>query len=194
MSNRDSNSDSNSDYDGDSNGSCSDDGIVFASCGSGDRPILAPQTIDSASDGDAPLKTAIRGNRRGRPQGRGRGQGQQRGQGRGGGRGQGSDSGGDLRPVANIDAPLTTAGDCLPTARNPHPPTAAGGRSLRARNPPVADSVSNCQPEPVLGRRSRRLAGVQRQYVVAELFVPSLTNMEDEDDGVEFCWRDEDGG
>ena len=34
---------------------------------------------------------------------------------------------------------------------------------------------------------------VQRQYVVAELF-PSLTDMEDEDDGVEFYWRDEDGG
>ena len=29
--------------------------------------------------------------------------------------------------------------------------------------------------------------------LVAELF-HSLTDMEDEDDGVEFCWRDEDGG
>ena len=57
----------------------------------------------------------------------------------------------------------------------------------------MADSVSVCQPESVLGRRSRRLAGVQRQYVMAELF-PSPTDMEDEDDGVEFCLRDEDGG
>ena len=48
------------------------------------------------------------------------------------------------------------------------------------------------KPEPVLERRSRRLDGVQRQYVVAELF-PSLTDMEYED-GVEFRWRDEDGG
>ena len=40
-----------------------------------------------------------------------------------------------------------------------------------------------CQPAVVLAseRRSRRVAGVQRQYVVAELF-PSLTDMEDEDD------------
>ena len=38
----------------------------------------------------------------------------------------------------------------------------------------------------MLERRSRRLAGVQCQYVVAELF-RSLADMEDEDDGVEFC-------
>ena len=64
--------------------------------------------------------------------------------------------------------------------------------TLRARNLP--NSMSDCQPEPVrmLERRSGRLAGVQRQYVVAELF-PSLADMEDEDDGVEFCWREEDG-
>ena len=43
--------------------------------------------------------------------------------------------------------------------------------------------MSGCQPIVVLAseRRSRRVAGVQRQYVVAELF-PSLTDMEDEDD------------
>ena len=83
---------------------------------------------------------------------------------------------------------------------------AAGGRSLAlrnrllsTRNPPTAgDFVSDCQPvelqvQVASERRSRRLAGVQRQYVVAELF-PSLTDMKDEDDGVEFCWRDEDGG
>jgi len=44
--------------------------------------------------------------------------------------------------------------------------------------------------EPVsLARRSKRLEGVRRQYVVAELF-PSISDTED-DDGVEFCWRDE---
>ena len=72
-------------------------------------------------------------------------------------------------------------------------PPLAASRSLTVRNPPMASdsaTVSDCQP--VLGRRSGRLAGVQRQYVVAGLF-PSLTDMEDEDDGVEFCWRDEDG-
>jgi len=43
--------------------------------------------------------------------------------------------------------------------------------------------------EPVsLARRSKRLEGVRRQYVVAELF-PSISDTED--DGVEFCWRDE---
>ena len=91
----------------------------------------------------------------------------------------------------SIDAPLGKTGDCLPTARDPSP-AAAGGRTLRVRNLP--NSVSDCQPEPVhmLERRSRRLAGVQRQYIVAELF-PSLADMEDEDDGVEFCWREEDG-
>jgi len=38
------------------------------------------------------------------------------------------------------------------------------------------------------------LAGVQRQYAVAELFL-SLTDIEaeDEDDGVESCWSDDDG-
>jgi hypothetical protein len=45
--------------------------------------------------------------------------------------------------------------------------------------------------EPVsLARRSKRLEGVHRQYVVAELF-PSISDTEDDDDGVEFCWRDE---
>ena len=45
--------------------------------------------------------------------------------------------------------------------------------------------------EPVsLARRSKRLEGVRRQYVVAELF-PSISDTEDDDDGVEFCWRDE---
>ena len=45
--------------------------------------------------------------------------------------------------------------------------------------------------EPVsLARRSKRLEGVSRQYVVAELF-PSISDTEDDDDGVEFCWRDE---
>ena len=60
----------------------------------------------------------------------------------------------------------------------------------------AGDSVSNCQPEFIVvgsERRSRRLAGVQRQYVVAEMF-PSLTDMKDEDDGAEFCWREEDDG
>ena len=43
--------------------------------------------------------------------------------------------------------------------------------------------------EPVsLARRSKRLEGVHRQYVVAELF-PSISDTEN--DGVEFCWRDE---
>ena len=40
-----------------------------------------------------------------------------------------------------------------------------------------------------LARRSKRLEGVRRQYVVEELF-PSMTDDEDDDDGVEFCWRD----
>jgi hypothetical protein len=41
--------------------------------------------------------------------------------------------------------------------------------------------------EPVsLARRSKRLEGVSRQYVVAELF-PSISDTED-DDGVEFCF------
>jgi hypothetical protein len=44
--------------------------------------------------------------------------------------------------------------------------------------------------EPVLARRSKRLEGVHRQYVVAELF-PNISDTEDDDDGVEFCWRDE---
>ena len=97
---------------------------------------------------------------------------------------------GDLRPVANVDAPLAVpaAGGRSLALRN---------RSLSTRNPPAAgDFVSDCQPvelQVASERRSRRLAGVQRQYVVAVLF-PSLTDMEDEDDGVEFCWRDEDGG
>ena len=65
--------------------------------------------------------------------------------------------------------------------RNPGPPAAGD-----------SDSVApDCQPPAAPERRSRRLADV-RQYVEAELF-PSLTDMEDEDDGVEFCWRDEDG-
>ena len=50
----------------------------------------------------------------------------------------------------------------------------------------AGDSVSDCQP------RSTRLAGMQRQHVVAELF-PSLTDIEGEDNGVEFYWRGEDG-
>ena len=97
---------------------------------------------------------------------------------------------GNLRPVANVDALLAvpvTGGQSL----------ALRNRSLSTRNPPAAgDFVSDCQPvelQVASERRSRRLAGVQRQYVVAVLF-PSLTDMEDEDDGVEFCWRDEDGG
>ena len=61
------------------------------------------------------------------------------------------------------------------------PPGLATARPQR-----TADSISNCQPEPVLERRSRRIAGVQRQYVVAELF-PSLTDMRGEDDVVEFA-------
>ena len=93
----------------------------------------------------------------------------------------------------SIDAPLGKTDDCSPTARDPSPAT-AGGRTLRAHNLP--NSVFDCQPdsEPVrvLERWSRRLAGVQCQYVVAELF-PSLADMEDEDDGVEFCWREQDG-
>ena len=64
-------------------------------------------------------------------------------------------------------------------------PPLAVSRSLTVRNPPMAgDSVTVSDCQPVLGRRNGRLAGVQRQYVVAELF-PSLTDMEDEDDGVE---------
>ena len=48
----------------------------------------------------------------------------------------------------------------------------------------------NLPVEPVsLARRSKRLEGVHRQYVVAEMF-PSISDTED-DDGVEFCWRDE---
>ena len=75
----------------------------------------------------------------------------------------------------------------------PVTPPLAVSRSLTVRNPPMAgDSVTVSDCQPVLGRRSGRLAGVQWQYVVAELF-PSLTDMEDEDDGVEFCWGDEDG-
>ena len=53
----------------------------------------------------------------------------------------------------------------------------------------ACDSVSDYQQ--VLG--SGGLAGVQRQYEMAEWF-PSLTDVEDEDDGVEFCcWGDKDG-
>ena len=91
----------------------------------------------------------------------------------------------------SIDAPLATASDCSPTTRDP-PPAIAGGCLLMACNPPAAGSASDCLPEPVLESRSRRLADVQRQYVVAELF-PSLTDMGGEDGGVEFCRRD-DGG
>jgi len=44
--------------------------------------------------------------------------------------------------------------------------------------------------EPVsLARRSQRLEGVRRQYVVAELS-PSISDTGD-DDGMKFCWRDE---
>ena len=85
----------------------------------------------------------------------------------------------------SIDAPLAKAGDCSPKAHDP-PLAAAGGRLLIACNPPSAGSTSNCQPEPVLERQNRRIAGVQRQYVVAQLF-PSLTDMGGEDDGVDFA-------
>ena len=61
---------------------------------------------------------------------------------------------------------------------------------------PSAGSVSDVHTskgklpvEPVSLARSKRLEGVHRQYVVAELF-PSISDTED-DDGVEFCWRDE---
>ena len=94
---------------------------------------------------------------------RGNRRGRPRGRGRGRGRGQGPGSG--------------------------HAPPLAVSRSLTVRNPPMAgDSVTVSDCQPVLGRRSGRLAGVQQQYVVAELF-PSLTDMKDEDDGVEYCWR-----
>ena len=54
--------------------------------------------------------------------------------------------------------------------------------------PTAGDSVSDYQL--VLGGGG--LAGVQRQYEMAEWF-PSLTDLEDKDDGVEFCWRDKAG-
>jgi hypothetical protein len=44
---------------------------------------------------------------------------------------------------------------------------------------------------PPSGRRSARLVGVKRQYIVQYLF-PMLSDVEDEDDGIAFCWRDED--
>ena len=73
----------------------------------------------------------------------------------------------------------------------------AGAFSAGSAGAPSAGSVSNVHTskgklpvEPVgLARRSKRLEGVHRQYVVAELF-PSISDTED-DDGVEFCWRDE---
>ena len=91
----------------------------------------------------------------------------------GGGRGSGELS------VAKIEASSVVA--------------ASGGRLIAVRNPgpPAAGDSDSAAPDCQSWRRSRRLAGVQRQYVEAELF-PSLTDMEDENDGVEFCWRDED--
>jgi hypothetical protein len=44
---------------------------------------------------------------------------------------------------------------------------------------------------PSSSRRSARLVGVKRQYIVQDLF-PMVSDVEDEDDGIAFCWRDED--
>ena len=72
----------------------------------------------------------------------------------------------------------------------------AGAFSAGSAGAPSAGSVSNVHTskgklpvEPVGLARSERLEGVHRQYMVAELF-PSISDTED-DDGVEFCWRDE---
>jgi outer membrane scaffolding protein for murein synthesis (MipA/OmpV family) len=52
------------------------------------------------------------------------------------------------------------------------------------------DSSGSALP-PSGSRRSARLVGVKRQYIVQDLF-PMLSDIEDEDDGIAFCWRDED--
>jgi len=66
----------------------------------------------------------------------------------------------------------------------------AGARSAGSADALLVGSVHTSKGkhpvEPVsLARRSKRLEGVRRQYVVAELF-PSISDTED-DDGVEFC-------
>jgi len=76
---------------------------------------------------------------------------------------------------------------------------AAGAGSAVALSADSADALSagselrskgKLPVEPVsLARRSKRLEGVHRKYVVSEMF-PSISDTED-DDGVEFCWRDE---
>jgi hypothetical protein len=56
------------------------------------------------------------------------------------------------------------------------------------------DSTGSALPPSALppsGRRSARLVRVKRQYIVQDLF-PMLSDVEDEDDGIAFCWRDED--
>jgi hypothetical protein len=52
------------------------------------------------------------------------------------------------------------------------------------------DSTGSALP-PSGSRRSARLVGAKRQYIVQDLF-PMLSDVEDEDDGIAFCWRDED--
>ena len=76
-----------------------------------------------------------------------------------------------------------TADDSLSAASVPRAHAAKGLGKVPAAVEPLAVTV--------LARRSKRLEGVRRQYVVAELF-PSISDTEDDDDdGVEFCWRDE---
>jgi hypothetical protein len=54
-------------------------------------------------------------------------------------------------------------------------------------------SAGSALPESGSSRRSARLVGVERNYIVQDLFpILSDTEVEDEDDGIVFCWRDED--
>ena len=76
-----------------------------------------------------------------------------------------------------------TADDSLSAASASRAHAAKGLGKVPAAVEPLAVAV--------LARRSKRLEGVRRQYVVAELF-PSISDTEgDDDDGVEFCWKDE---
>jgi hypothetical protein len=80
-----------------------------------------------------------------------------------------------MHSAGSEDAPSTGSADA---------PSADSAGSVRALSARTGASRGKLPIEPVsLAKRSKRLKGVCTQYVVAELF-PSITDDEDDDDGV----------
>ena len=110
----------------------------------------------------------------------------------------GTPSAGSVDTLSTGSAHTPSAGSAeAPSTGSAEAPSADSAGSVRTLSADaflawmVGTSSGKLPVEPVsLARRSKRLEGVRRQYVVEELF-PSMTDDEDDDDGVEFCWRDE---